>query len=287
MAWGYIAPRYLADFVPLLVVGSAVAVPDIWYRLEGRRRSVRVWVFAAITVLAVFSIVANIGMALTPTDEWKTTQVFHYVEAQKAVSDVTGHPLDSYVRQGTSLPPYAPAGELYVIGNCNGFYISNGENYSTVPNQQYQRETWMTVQLGHEFSHTFDLKVLPKGDASKSGGATLMSAGGNSVLVGAVSATGAHSGAVKVLFAVQGPSGPIASLIAYVPYGSNHKLVVITDPVKHMVQVWMDGNVYLSGVLHTGTPITAGHPATVGHLITATNVTGSAAQPTLCQSLKP
>ena len=48
----------------------------------------------AIGVLAVFSIAANVGMAITPNEEWDTTQVLHYVEAQKAVSDVTGHPLE-------------------------------------------------------------------------------------------------------------------------------------------------------------------------------------------------
>ena len=38
MLWGYIAPRYLGDFVPFLVLASAVAVADIFRRLEGRRR---------------------------------------------------------------------------------------------------------------------------------------------------------------------------------------------------------------------------------------------------------
>ena len=39
--WGYIAPRYLADFVPLLALASGVAVVDVWRRLEGRSRAVR------------------------------------------------------------------------------------------------------------------------------------------------------------------------------------------------------------------------------------------------------
>jgi hypothetical protein len=284
MLWGYIAPRYLADFVPLLVMGGAVAMPDIWQRLEGRRRSVRVGVFSAIAVLAVFSIVANIGIALTPTDEWTPNQVYHYVQVQKAVSDVTGHPLDSYVRHGNSLPPYAPAGELYVIGNCQGLYISNGENYSTVPNQQYQRETWMTVQLGHEFRHAFNLTVQPEGSASGTGGATLMKAGDVSVQVGAAPGKGAYKGEVEVVFAAQGPHSTIPSIDAYVAYGSLNKVIVLTEPQKHTIQVWMNGTLYLDGVLNNGTPITAGQPATVGHLISVTNVTGSTPQPTLCQS---
>ncbi len=38
MLWGYIAPRYLGDFVPFLVLASAVAMADIFRRLEGRKR---------------------------------------------------------------------------------------------------------------------------------------------------------------------------------------------------------------------------------------------------------
>ena len=138
--WGYIAPRYLGDFVPFLVLASAVAMADIFRRLEGRKRSLRLGAIAVITVVALFSITANIGMAVVPDEEWDTTQVLNYVQAQKTVSDFTGHPLESQVVRGDSLPPWGPAGQLYVIGNCSGLYISNGEDYSTVPSQQYQRD---------------------------------------------------------------------------------------------------------------------------------------------------
>ncbi len=93
-SWGYIAPRYLGDFVPFLVLAGAVAMVDIWRRLEGRTRAKRVGALVVIGVVALWAIVANIGMAITPNEEWNTTQVLHYVKAQKAVSDLTGHPLN-------------------------------------------------------------------------------------------------------------------------------------------------------------------------------------------------
>ncbi len=153
--WGYIAPRYLADFIPFVVLGSAVALPDVWRRLEGRKRSVRIGAVVVIAVLAIFSILANIGSAITPNEEWNSTQLLHYVETQKSISDVTGHPLASRVVRAGSLPPWGPAEQLYVIGDCQGLYISNGEYYSAVPSQQYQRNTWMAVEYGHSFQHTF------------------------------------------------------------------------------------------------------------------------------------
>ncbi len=166
--WGYIAPRYLADFVPFLVLGSAVAMSDIWRRLEGRSRSARIGAVGIIAVAAAFSVVANIGMAITPNEEWNSTQVLHYVEAQKSISDVSGHPLNSRVVRAGSLPPWGPADQLYVIGDCDGLYISNGEYYSAVPSQQYQRNTWMPVEYGHSFQHTFRITFnRPQVDPSR------------------------------------------------------------------------------------------------------------------------
>ena len=70
LLWGYIAPRYLADFVPFLVLAGAVALADIWRRLEGRTRRFRVGTFTVIALVALFTIVANIGIAIVPNEEW-------------------------------------------------------------------------------------------------------------------------------------------------------------------------------------------------------------------------
>ncbi len=171
MLWGYIAPRYLGDFVPFLVLASAVAMADIFRRLEGRRRSVRLGAIALVTTLALFSIVANIGMAVTPIpSEWSNTEVVNYVEAQKSFSDLTGHPLQAEVVRGNSLPPYGPAGQIYVIGNCSGMYISTGEDFATVPTQQYRARhlvsghPWPTLRAylprEREYSH-FRCRIGP------------------------------------------------------------------------------------------------------------------------------
>ena len=108
LLWGYIAPRYLGDFVPFLVLASAVAVADIFRRLETRTRRVRVGSLVTIGVVALFSITANVGMAIAPNEEWDTTQVLNYVQAQKTVSDLTGHPLESEVVRGQLLASMGP-----------------------------------------------------------------------------------------------------------------------------------------------------------------------------------
>ncbi len=101
LLWGYIAPRYLGDFVPFLALASAVAMADIWRRLEGRRETVRAGALVVIGLVALFSIVANIGMAVVPNEEWSTAQTLGFVKAQNSISDSTGNPLKgNVVRRG-------------------------------------------------------------------------------------------------------------------------------------------------------------------------------------------
>jgi hypothetical protein len=285
MLWGYIAPRYLGDFVPFLVLASAVALTDIFRRLEGRKRSVRSAAVAVIAVLALFSIVANVGMAIVPnSDEWDTAQTYNYVQTQKTLSDLTGHPLNANVVRGGQLPPWGPAGQLYVIGNCDGLYISSGEDYSTVPSQQYERATWMTVQLGQAFQRTF--RVTARN--TESGGTEtvpLVSSGHYTVTVSATPTTNPHL--VQLVFGAHGNGQTAAGYSFAVNSGAPQTVVVITDPQKHLLNVTINGVNHLERTLGIELPIrvdsfhsrSRGTPAA----LSATEVTTP--QPTLCQSL--
>ena len=286
LLWGYIAPRYLADFVPFLVLASAVALADIWRRMEGRTRRFRIGTFAVITVVALFTIVANIGIAVVPNEEWTTTQVYNFVETQKSISDITGHPLEANVHRGDQLPPWAPAGELYIIGDCDGLYISNGENYSTIPSQQFTRTTWMAVQRGHAFQRTFSVTAHHL-VASGSQWLPMLEVGS-----GAVSAKATPSrfpGRVQVSFNLVNRGGSITyGLPSLITVGSSVDVVVITDPVKHLVEVTIRGITFLSTTVDEVEPVsvlTGVTPQVPPPALTAADVTASSPQPRLCQSL--
>ncbi|MHB1518978.1 MAG: hypothetical protein ACYCVN_07915 [Acidimicrobiales bacterium] len=283
LLWGYIAPRYLADFVPLLVLAGAVAMVDIWRRMDGRSRRMRIGALSVIAVVGLFSIAANIGTAITPNEEWSSTQVINYVRAQEALSSITGGPLRGNVTRGTVLPPYAPADQLYVIGNCDGLYISDGQNYSTVPAQQYQRSTWMAVQRGPGFEQTFDVTVNRlRTPAAVS--QTLVTAGTTTILVSVLPSTGRL---VRMVFSLHGPNGNMYGE-AYVAPGSTHKLAVVTDQAKHQAEVAMDGESYLSGVLSPGSPAVPGteRSSTGGPRPTLAVVnTTASSPPRLCQTI--
>jgi hypothetical protein len=283
MLWGYIAPRYLGDFVPFLVLASGVAMADILRRLEGRRRSVRVGALSVITVVALFSITANIGMAIAPIpSEWDTGQVVNYVEAQKTLSDLTGHPLAANVVRGNTLPPWGPAGQLYVVGDCSGLYISTGENFSTIPSQLYERATWYAVELGQPFAHTYRVTIKGPTSGGKAS-VSLVRAGTYTVKLNAAPTGRARR--VRIRFSASsgvvnayGPSFDVDS-------GATHTVWVATDPQTHEVSVSMDGVSRLSTPLPIEEPILdeATRSRSKGDALFAQ--TTPTPTPPLCQSL--
>jgi hypothetical protein len=287
LLWGYIAPRYLADFMPLLILASVVALADICRRMDGRSRRVRIGVFAVIAALGVYSVAANVGLSITPNEEWNTSQALHFVEMQQAFSRLTGNPLEGNVVQGQTLPRYGPGDQVFIVGNCDGLYVSNGENYETVPSQEFQRYNWMVVERGHTFQHTFRITFnLPPPGKTES--VPLVSAGAHTVIVTAQNGYGPHL--VKVNLGLYGPGRPVYGVSAFVPVGTTHEVVVITDPAKHLAEASLDGNIYMSTGLTNGLPIRAvtqqgdsgGNPAAVS----VTNITALTPQPKLCYQLK-
>ena len=282
LLWGYIGPRYLGDFVPFLVLASAVGLADIFRRLENRRRRTRVAAVAVIAALALFSIAASIGMAIVPNEEGTSSQAINYVGAQKAISDLTGHPLQGRVVRGSSLPPWAPAGQLYVIGDCSGLYISNGENYSTVPSQQYTRTTWLAVQLGQPFQHTFQLTVnVPRSSTRES--VPVLRTGKYAVTAIEVPMS---QHLVDMTFAISGGPKTVEAGSFVVNTGTTHTVVVTTDPVKHGVAVQMDGVVRIGSTFtdrHVHVAYITSHSQAQANVLVIERV--PTPRPTLCLNL--
>jgi hypothetical protein len=127
--WGYIANRYLAELMPVVIVASIVGLIELWRRLDTKGPRPRRRALVAIALLGVFGIVANLGITSTPQDPFAAggRRIHDYVATQKTISDVTGHPLTRYITRGTQLPKLADADQLYVVGDCDALFISTGE----------------------------------------------------------------------------------------------------------------------------------------------------------------
>jgi hypothetical protein len=73
--------------------------------------------------LALFGFWANMAFAITPTFDWNPTQASNYIDIQRAVSKVTGHPLDTKVVVTTRFRGPASAGTIFVQGRCEKLYL--------------------------------------------------------------------------------------------------------------------------------------------------------------------
>ena len=149
MFYGYISYRYTSEFVPLLVVGSAVGVADVARRLGGRSLRLQGASFAALVVLAVFSVAANTAVAFTTS---RTTspgpRLRDYVIYQEKISSLMGDPIDAHVRMSDELPPVGPADQLRIIGQCRSWHIGTGDPL----------EPWIVVEAREAM---FELRGLP------------------------------------------------------------------------------------------------------------------------------
>lgn len=288
MIYGWIENRFTADFVPFLVIASTVGMVDIWRRLEHGARRLRFVLGAIVAVLGLYGIAANLGLASTPQATWSIDQTLHYVEAQKSISDVTGHPLAANVVRGNTLPNYAPADQLFVAGNCADLYISDGANpqsdVHSPPDVLAQGLEWDPVERGPSALHA--LAITFRGAVARLGhGLPLVTIGTRSASTIFVEPDGKHD----VRFVLRRPNG--STIGSPVPAKANevYRISIITDQYLDSVSVTSPGGTLLSGFSSSQGRITL-HTLQSGSgkfalSITVTNATASLPKTSLCRSL--
>jgi hypothetical protein len=156
MLVGYIAERYVADLLPVFILAGIIGFVDLWRRADHRTARVRVGLISAVAVLAVFSIVANVGGSLASVNAWSTRQAKSFVLAQRSLSIGS---LAASVHHGSTLPYWAPTDEIFDVGNCSGLYLSTGVDVSTVPSQLAQHDTWIPLEQGTGINYAFAITV--------------------------------------------------------------------------------------------------------------------------------
>lgn len=131
LVFGFMAQRYLGDFVPLLVllgaIGLHVAMGWCAHRRAHWSRSAVVGGLALLTVVAIWFSggLAILFQQVTRADD---ANLRAFVRSQLAVQRVVpgGAPDLAHVR---SLPPPAPLGTVVVVGDCQGVFVSNGNGW--------------------------------------------------------------------------------------------------------------------------------------------------------------
>ncbi|HEY3834792.1 MAG TPA: hypothetical protein VGO03_21040 [Acidimicrobiia bacterium] len=142
LPFGYIAQRYLSDFVPLLVLAGAAglqvalrwsddradAEPPATEPNRPRRRRRVVW--SVLAVLAALSVLVNVALAVAYhyTTDWDPQEVSGpFIAAQYRLHNLVPGTSAPHVLHGAVLPDSpAPRGTVFVVGNCEGVYWSPG-----------------------------------------------------------------------------------------------------------------------------------------------------------------
>ena len=306
LLWGYIADRYLADFLPFLALAAAVGVVDVWRRLEKRGRRARLGAAGAVAVLGLFGVAANVALSDTPAPTaWTSGQVERYISFQLRLSNATGHPLAATVVHGHRLPYFAPAGELFDGGNCQGLYLSTGYSYATVPYEQYEHWTWLPIAQGPSIVHPmtvvfeaglagFDplFQILRDGRsviaaharAGRTHDGAPSSAGGSSVVI-TLSEIDPHqpargrplsAGTVRV----SSYSTPFVARL-----GKPYAVVLTADPYLDQLTLSIGGSIYLTGPYSPGGPLVLGGSRTGRSLVAVAASRPGRAPSALCESI--
>jgi hypothetical protein len=281
---GYISERYLADFMPFLIVASGIGLIEIWRRFEGRSSKARGVVLGVVTVITAYCVFANTAIAVAPSEQFTQSQVQAFVSAEQSLSATS---LADSVQHGDSLPNWAPYGQLFMVGNCSGLYFSSGITEANVPGLQADHYTWIPVEQNPAFQRNITFTFNHPGkDFTKS--VTLMTYGAARLVLepagtGYFRVTILHSGTPIKWPYTDTIRKPISVL--HEPFD----LEVTADPNLHQMQVlWFNTYFVTHFVAGSGPPVVHVTPKNPGAPLPEVSVGTQPVTSTmsLCRSLQ-
>jgi hypothetical protein len=123
LVFGFLDNRFVGDFVPLLVIGSAVGLPVVWQFAGDKSPSLRWCAGGVMALLCVYSVAVNFGMSIVPNGWWSQQQTAAFIRTQERVAGVVGAPISSVVVHRNSLPTSGPVGQIVVVGRCKAAFF--------------------------------------------------------------------------------------------------------------------------------------------------------------------
>lgn len=225
--WGFIAPRYLGDFVPVLVPLALLGLATI-SGVQSRR------LIIGLGALAAWSVIASIGIALsTSYERGYDGDVAEYLDLQGRGDVWNGTPrLDDVSEFAVDRDDPPEAGAVVVLGACEVAYFSTGE----------QVDPWLVAEYGaNDFRREYQVEI----------GADVTNAQVDLATFASVEPAGPDVPDVfDVLLVVDEGSIRIelADRFGAVPYhlddvtpGSPFRLGITSDPVRKVLTFEVDG----------------------------------------------
>jgi hypothetical protein len=136
VAYAYIVERYLADWMPLLVLAGLAGLFVVVERTRTTTRARRRTVAAVGVALSLFGVAANLALSIANEGELTPTTPIasrvQFIDLQQRVDrDLWGDPPPG-VTVRRRLPAVEPAGNLVVVGDCAALYQSDGSGWGAV-----------------------------------------------------------------------------------------------------------------------------------------------------------
>lgn len=238
---GYIAQRYLADFLPFLVVGALVGLHLLWSGLRTRRAAWARAGIVAVVVLGVFSFWANLSLGLSYQRAYspnvETAVVADWVGVQQRVDEILGDGVPGAVASGEVLPDEADSGDLFVIGDCDGLYLADDWQSATGAGL-----TWIPVEqtagVGR-FHYEVEFVSQPEGTVEP-----VLAAGPPGTTEGDVLLL-EHLDDETLRFGYRygGEPEPSWGEPFTVDAGETHDLDIVADRNVGWINVWLDGRI--------------------------------------------
>ena len=155
LAYAFIAERYLADWMPLLILAGLAGLAVVIHRSRSMTRHTRRALIVGGGALAVLGVLTNLALSIL-TQRELTTQIpmaarAGFVNFQSRIDEqLFGNPPPN-VSDGEHLPGVKPAGSLAIIGDCTAMYQSNGLGWNPVE---------LTAAAGH-YRLTVSFRAVP------------------------------------------------------------------------------------------------------------------------------
>jgi hypothetical protein len=283
LLWGYISERYMADFMPFLILAAGLGLVDLWRRMDGRSHRARRNLCGGTVVVAAYCIAANLAIAVFPVAQWNVTQTASFVSFAERGSLTS---LAATVQKGDSLPYWAPAGTLFAVGDCTGLYLSTGNTSKDVPGQQIQHYTWIPVEQSPDFTRLIGF-TFNRSENDLAGPVTLLTYGASSLVLEP------HGpGHVRLVVDDSGTSiawPPATGWVIPIKYlNTQYQVTATIDPNLDSISVtWYGSKMIGHYVAGHATPVVQATPTTPGAqpVVTVADVPLAPTPMTLCQGL--
>lgn len=133
LVFGYVAHRYLADVVPLVVVLGVCGLAALPAPTSPGRRVA----LAGLALLALAGVWGNVGLGILQQRLWgpliDPAVVRTFVEDRLALDRRLGLAEPVVHRAADGLPPAVGAGEFVVLGDCEALYLETGVPVGILP----------------------------------------------------------------------------------------------------------------------------------------------------------